>query len=41
MMSFTGVDFNTEQKKGFLGGSIAGGAGLIIFNPSELLKCRA
>ena len=31
----------SEQKKSLIAGSISGGLALIIYNPVELLKCRA
>jgi solute carrier family 25 (mitochondrial carnitine/acylcarnitine transporter), member 20/29 len=40
-MAYSGIDCSSDQKKGFLGGSLAGAAGLLVFNPIELLKCRA
>jgi hypothetical protein len=40
-MAYSGINFNTDQRKGLLGGSIAGAAGVIVLNPVDLIKCRA
>jgi len=31
----------SDESKNFLSGMIAGGCGMILFNPVEVIKCRA